>query len=82
MVVGVSWESVSEVDFEGSAWGCPGAVELPSGVGSDEREVNQLGLSCPDAVGGPGLVAYAASRPAGRSPAATCATGRPDSIRL
>src|SRR5215203_1641214 len=36
-------ESVSEVDLEGCAWCCPGAVALPLGVGSDQREVDQLG---------------------------------------
>src|SRR3954462_4320412 len=36
-------ESVSEVDLEGCAWCCPGAVALPLGVSPDEGEVDQLG---------------------------------------
>src|SRR3954454_5784232 len=38
-----AWESVSEVDLEGGAGRCPGAVSLPFGVGLDDREVDELG---------------------------------------
>src|SRR3954465_4368241 len=38
-----AWESVSEVDLEGGAGCCPGAVALPLGVGAHDREVDELG---------------------------------------
>src|SRR3954469_16365994 len=38
-----AWESVSEVDLEGGAGRCPGAVALPFGVGAHDREVDELG---------------------------------------
>src|SRR3954466_3455333 len=38
-----AWESVSEVDLEGGAGRCPGAVALPFGVGAHDREVDEFG---------------------------------------
>src|SRR3954471_4423906 len=38
-----AWESVSEVDFERGARGCPGAVAPPFGVGALDGEVDEFG---------------------------------------
>src|SRR4051812_40119713 len=38
-----AWESVSEVDLQGGAGCCPGAILGPPGVGLDDCEVDEFG---------------------------------------